>query len=160
MYERMKMLSDVFFQVPSLNMALSDKSIKADEKKKILFTATGGEVLSSLCKMSDLIFKNEREHVVQYIALRYLELYRRRYSIQYGKLVTAVPVSGDKQKTIISRLKKIAGQNLEIELVVDPDIIGGFVLHLTDYRWDGSVSGELTRIKSSFRNLETNKLMI
>ena len=57
-------------------------------------------------------------------------------------------------KSFKNRIQKLVGDNLELEPVVDPDIIGGFVLQLDDYRWDASVSGELTRIKSHFKKKE------
>ncbi|MPN62069.1 ATP synthase subunit delta [bioreactor metagenome] len=104
--------------------------------------------------MIDLILKNERETLLQYIALRFVELYREKFNIQYGKLITAFSIDETKERQLIARIQKITGSELEIESVVDADIIGGFVLNLGDYRWDASVQGELTRIRSRFKSLQ------
>ena len=72
----------------------------------------------------------------------------------HGKITTAVPFDKKDSNSFQKRIQKLVGENLELEPVVDPDIIGGFVLQLDDYRWDASVSGELTRIKSHFKKIE------
>lgn len=153
-YGRMKTLSEVYLLVPQLRTALANTTISNKNKKQIIFTSIGGSVPSSLDKMIDLILKNERVEVILFIALRYIELYRERFGIQYGKLITAVPINKENEEKIISRISNIVGENLEIEPVVDPDLIGGFVLHLNDLRWDASVAGELTRFKNKIKRQE------
>lgn|SRR5690554_662230 len=153
-YDRLKTLSEVFWEVPKLRVALTNKSILLEERLKILYTATGGNLPSSLEKMAAMIFLNEREDLIQYIVLRYIELYRDRFKILHGKLITAVPLSKDQTNSIYKRIQKLVGDNLELDPAIDSDLIGGFVLHLDDYRWDASVLGELTRIKSHFKKIE------
>lgn len=153
-YESFKTLSEVFWDVPKLRVALTNSSIRLEERKKLLFTATGENIPSSLNKMTSLVFENEREDLIQYITLRYIELYRERFKIRHGKLITAVPLNKEENKSLQMRIQKLLGENLELDPVVDPELIGGFVLHLDDYRWDASISGELTRIKSHFKKIE------
>ena len=100
--------------------------------------------------MLTLILRNERQEHLLYIALRFVELYREKFHIQYGKLITAVEMDKERAQLLTSRIEKIVGGELEVESVVDPAIIGGFVLNLDGFRWDASISGELTRIKSRF----------
>ncbi len=154
-YEILKTFSEVYMQVPLLRNSLANSAISRQNKKKILFTSIGKDVPSSLDKMINLILKNEREEVIVNIALRYIDLYRQRFNIQYGKLITAVPINKANEEKFISRISDIVGENLEIESIVDPEIIGGFVLHLDDYRWDASISGKLIRIKSKIKRENT-----
>lgn len=153
-YNSLKTISEVFWEVPVLRVVLTNTSIRLEEKLKILNTAAGDNLPSSLKKMADMIFLNEREDLIQYIALRYIELYRDKFKILHGKIITAVHFGKEEIKSFQKRIQKLVGDNLELEPVVDPDIIGGFVLQLDDYRWDASVSGELTRIKSHFKKKE------
>jgi F-type H+-transporting ATPase subunit delta len=153
-YKNVKILSEVFWEVPELRVVLINSSIRQEERLKILYTAAGDNLPSSLKKMADMIFINEREDLIQYIALRYIELYRDRFKILHGKIITAVHINKEEIKSFQKRIQKLVGENLELDPLVDPDIIGGFVLHLDDYRWDASVAGELTRIKSHFKKIE------
>lgn len=156
-YARMKILTEMFSAVPKLNNVIMDPSLSNLEKKKVILTACGGSVPSSLDKMLDLILKNEREGNMQYIALRFIDQYREKYNIQFGKLITAVGIDKKTAKRLSTRIEGIVGGEIELEPMVDPAIMGGFVLHLGDYRWDASVSGELTRIRSKFKSLQVNR---
>lgn len=155
-YARMQTLSSMFIEVPALRRALSGSMYPKEKKRSILETACGGDLPSSLEKMIALILENEREELIQYIALRYAELYRSRFNIQYGKLVTAVPIDEETQKRFITRIKQIVGGTIEVEPIVDPAIIGGFILYLDDDRWDASMAGELFRIRNRFKTLDAN----
>ncbi len=150
-YERMKLLANLFLEVPELKETVKNPSIPANDKKKIIVTACGGKLPSSLEKMIGLILDNERENQLQFITNRFIDLYRKRFRIQAGKLITAVPVEGKTKEKLLDKIRHLTGNTLEIETVIDPDIIGGFILNLDDYRWDASVSGELERIKQSLR---------
>lgn len=149
-YEKMKLLSEIFLEVTELRYAIQNQSISTSEKRAVITTACGGSLPSSFSKMLTLILRNERQEHLLYIALRYVELYREKFHIQYGKLITAVDMGKEKAQQLTTRIEKIVGGELEVESVVDPAIIGGFVLNLDGFRWDASISGELTRIKSRF----------
>ena len=153
-YANMKLLSEMFPAFPKLRRSIANPGLTIREKKEIIVTACGGAVPPSLDRMIDLILKNEREALLQYIALRFVQLYREKFNIQYGKLITAVSIDKTKEQQLVARIRKITGSELDIESVVEPDIIGGFVLNLGDYRWDASVQGELTRIRSRFKSLQ------
>lgn len=147
-YATMKLLSAVFLEVPELRSAMQDPSIRGSDKIEFIRTACGSTLPSSLEKMIGLIVKNEREEHLQFITQRFIDLYRNRFKLQAGKLVTAVPVDPKTEKKLFDRISQITGEELEVETVVDSGIIGGFILNLDDFRWDASISGELQRIKT------------
>ncbi|WP_294078988.1 F0F1 ATP synthase subunit delta [Proteiniphilum sp. UBA5384] len=151
-YDKMKLLWEMYRKVPALRRAVVNPSVLAADKKKILVTACGGDVPSSLSKMLDLILRNEREENLPYMVLRFIDLYREKFSIRRGKLVTAVAIDEETEQQLIARIKKMVKADIEIESVADPGIIGGFILTLDDFRWDASISGELARIRNKFRN--------
>ncbi|MCE5204525.1 MAG: F0F1 ATP synthase subunit delta [Porphyromonadaceae bacterium] len=153
-YMRMKLLSEMFPAFSRLRSSIANPGLTADNKKELIVTACGGTVPPSLNRMIDLILKNERETQLQYIALRFVELYREKFNIQYGKLTTAISIDETRERQLIARIQKITGSELEIESIVEPGIIGGFVLNLGDYRWDASVLGELNRIRNRFKSLQ------
>lgn len=154
-YLRMKTLASMFSQQPSLRRALAGTMNTKQQKISLLHTACGGgEIPPSLERMIRLILENEREDLIHYFALRYAELYRDRFEIQSGKLITALPIDEGTEKRFIERIRQIVGGKLEVQSVVDSSIIGGFILYLDDYRWDASVAGELSRIRNRFRILD------
>ena len=72
-YSALKFLLKVCGNVPELREALQTHSIAKSEKKKIIIAACGGNVPSTLDEMLDLIIKNERQVLIDYIALRYID---------------------------------------------------------------------------------------
>lgn len=150
-YETIKLVSEMFRKIPRLRNAILNPAISRPERKRILSTACGGSMPSSLSGMIDLILKNEREEVFQYIALRFIDLYREKFNIQNGKLVTAIAVDLETKQRLIERIREMVKTEIEMETIIDPEIIGGFVLTLGDYRWDASISGELTRLRNQFQ---------
>jgi len=152
-YSALRFFLKVYGNVLELRKALHTNSITKSEKKNILIAACGGNVPSSLSEMIELVVKNERHGLINNIALRYIDLYRERFNIQHGKLVTAIPLDEKTKERFIKRIESIINKELEIETEVDPDIIGGFLLYLDDQRLDASISGKLNRIRSELKNL-------
>lgn len=150
-YDKMKLLSEVYLNTHILRHALNNRSILKSDKKKILITACGGNLPISLDKMLDLILNNEREDVLHFIALQYIKLYREKYKIQSAKLTTAYSMDNEETERFLSRIEKIVNENIELETETNPDIIGGFILQLGDYRWDASMSGKLSRLKNTIK---------
>jgi F-type H+-transporting ATPase subunit delta len=63
------------------------------------------------------------------------------------ELTTAVELSGEEAKTILSQIEKAAGRTVEATRSVDPDLVGGFILQAGSFRVDASVRGRLERLR-------------
>ncbi len=150
-YEKMKLLTEVFIYTPLLRRTLGDRSITTLNKKKFITTACDGDLPVSLDKMIDLILKNDRQDILHFIALQYIKMYRERFKIQNAKLITAYSIEKKEIVKILMRIEKIVDETIELETETDPSIIGGFILQLGDYRWDASLSGKLFQIKNRIK---------
>ena len=113
-YENIKLLSEMFMKMPQLRSAIMNPSISAQDKKKLLVTASGGSVPSSLSKMIDLILTNERIEAMQYIALRFIDIYRDEFNIQRGKLTTAVAIDPETEQRLLTRIKEMVNSEVEM----------------------------------------------
>ena len=74
-----------------------------------------------------------------------------------GELVSRVTVISAKRLDsatldgIISRIRKKAGEDVEINIEIDPDLIGGIIIRHDDIVYDGSVRYQLERIKRQLK---------
>ncbi len=152
-YAALKFFLKVYRNVPELDRVLRTHTLAKSDKKKIFISACGGDLPSSLSEMIELIIKNERHELMDYIALRYIDLYRERFNIQHGKLVTAVSMDEQTKVRFVKRIERIIDKELEMETEVDPEIIGGFLLFMGDHRLDASVSGKLSRIRKKLKQM-------
>jgi F-type H+-transporting ATPase subunit delta len=80
-----------------------------------------------------------------------LELYDRDKHIQRGKLISAQPMSDEQIAAIKKEVEKETGDTFEMDVEVDPELIGGFVLHIGDRLFDGSVASSLRKLKQDFK---------
>ena len=70
-------------------------------------------------------------------------------------MTTASAVNAITEKRLIALIENKTGGTLEIEKVVDPEILGGFLFEVDFVRWDASISGQLRRIRKEY--IEKNK---
>lgn len=152
-YSEIKMLLHMYSDVDNFREALANPAIRSSEKKKLIHTASGGNVSKSLELFIDLLLKNKREERLQYIALRFLELYRKRFGILNGSLITATKVDRPTYDRLKSFIESKTGETLELERLTDASLLGGFILQIGDNRLDASVSGQLLRVKNELNEI-------
>ena len=127
--------------------------IKADTKLKAIDAVTKGKVSDLTTAFIQLMTNKTREAVLPEIIVSFIRQYKDRKGIKTVKLTTAVAVSDNVKSQIISQLKKAGGfDNLELQEVVDPSIIGGFVLQTGDKLIDASISYDLRNVARQFEN--------
>ena len=99
----------------------------------------------------NLVLKEDRESVMQFIANSYITLYRKQKNIIRGKLTTAAQVSAETTQKMRQMVESKTNGIVEFETEVDPDIIGGFILEYDTYRMDASVKSKLNLILTQLR---------
>ena len=98
-----------------------------------------------------LVIANHREMYIRLIALMYQKLYRKAYRIGQVKVISAVKLDD----LTMERVKKLAMGHGEYERyefieVIEPALIGGFILQIGSQQLDFSVGGELHRLAKQF----------
>lgn len=96
----------------------------------------------------ELVFKNKRETYLLRIMLRYADLYRKKNNIYSGKLITASTISENTAKRLTRIIEDRNNGVLEMEQVVEPALIGGFILEMNNLRLDASVRNQLLMMKN------------
>jgi F-type H+-transporting ATPase subunit delta len=127
--------------------------VKSDTKQKALEAVTNGKVIDLTTAFIRLMINKGREGALPEIITAFISQYKQKKGIQIVKLTTAVPVSDAVKASIIDQVKKTTTiDKLELEEVVDPNIIGGFVLQAGDKLVDASVSYDLKQVARQFEN--------
>ncbi|VBB46026.1 ATP synthase subunit delta [uncultured Paludibacter sp.] len=157
-YEEAKTLARSFSATNKLYEALDNPVISAADKKKLILTAAGGKVSSVFQSFVDLVLKNNRESELQSMALKYIDLYRKKKNILYGKLTTAIEVDKATEERLVALVEKQISGTIELEKVVDPSILGGFLMEVDFVRWDASLKNQLTKIKNEY--IERNRRIV
>jgi len=154
-YNEAKAIAKSYFQFSELRSVLDNPVLSKADKRKIVILAAGGSVSKPFEKFLDLLLDNNREVHLLSVALKYVDLYRKQKNIHYGKLTTAAPVTADVEERLMKMVENTTGGSIEMEKIIDPEILGGFMFEVDFVRWDASISGQLRRIKNDY--IERNK---
>ena len=157
-YGEAKLITLMFMKMGELRLVLENPVIDQAEKRQLILNAAGGKTSKTFENFTDLLLKNNREAHIQNIMLKYVDLYRVQRNIRYGKLTTATAVDESTEERLMALITDKVGGTLELEKVIEPAILGGFILEVDDVRWDASISGQLTRIKNEF--IERNRRIV
>lgn len=158
LYEDMKSLTHSFSSINELHKALDNPIIPNEDKKKLILTAAGTKVSPAFQSFVDLVLKNNRENDIQSIALKYIDLYRQKKGILYGKLTTAISVDNETEDRLIKVIQNATKDKIELEKIVDPSILGGFLIEVDFRRWDASLKNQLVKIKNEY--VERNRRIV
>jgi len=148
----MAVIHGVSEQSREFRTMLSSPLISASKKEAILAAIFGGKLESDFTKhLIDIIVRKGRERYLDNAAKSFLELYDREKHIQRGVLTSAVTLSEEQVAAIKAQVEKETGDTFEMDVEVDPELIGGFVLKIGDRLFDGSVASSLRKLKQDFQ---------
>jgi F-type H+-transporting ATPase subunit delta len=135
-----------------LNM-LRSPIVPTDKKLAAIEAITKGKVSEMTAAFNRLLVAKGREGELPEIINAFVRQYKEYKNIHVVKLTTATPVSDSVKSALVERVRQTANlQNIELETVINPDIIGGFVLQTGDKLLDASVAYELKEIAREFDN--------
>ena len=157
-YEKSKLITGVIATVRGFNTALANPLVSKDKKKELILTASGGEWSEVFESVVTLLLQNNREDHLQNIMLVFQELYRESINVYYGKLTTAVEIDDATMKALKKSIESKLDGKLEFNKIIDPEILGGFILEVDYSRWDASLRGQLNRIKKQY--IERNRRIV
>lgn len=124
--------------------------IKADKKVKILGAILDGKISAITTAFIRLLSIKGRESVLAEIAVEFEKQYNVLKNITRVKLTSAAPLEAGQVNMIREKVEASAGRKVEIETVVNPELIGGFVLETGNDLFDASVLRDLKDIKKQF----------
>ena len=150
-YTEMQQLAKSYVEVPQLRFTIDNPMLSKDKKETLLLTAVGKQPSALTKVFIQLVLKEDRENVMQFIANSYVTLYRQQKNVIRGRLITAAAVSPATEQKMRQMVESKTNGTVEFETEVNPEIIGGFILEYDSYRMDASVKSKLNSILTQLR---------
>jgi len=151
-YKDMQFLQSICKSNPDFVNLLRSPVVKSDKKDAIITAIAKDRISKMTLTFTKLLTDKGREEDLPEIINAFITQYNEIHSIQKVKLTTAVPVSDDVKNSLLDKVKKSTGfDKVEMEAVVNPNIIGGFILEYNNNLVDASVSRDLKDISKQFR---------
>jgi F-type H+-transporting ATPase subunit delta len=134
-------------QSPELRAAMASPVLEVAAKKAALVSLFKEDVSPSFLNLLKLLADRQRIGYLDAVLERVLELFREQNGIALATVTSASPLSEEQQALITEKVKTVAGTDkVEVNLLVDSALIGGFVLSVGSQVIDASLAGQVRRL--------------
>ena len=137
--------------IAQFNEVLADPIVAREEKAKLVEMAVGEPMHDCLKQFIAFVADQQREDKMFLIALKYMEMYRAKHNILSTQVTTATELTEDSYNKIKAFIKQTFNADAEIDVHIDPSLIGGFILDIENTRMDASIAGQLNALKNKLK---------
>ena len=124
----------------------NQNEIGPDRKIELAEAALDGPLSMEMRRFIALVCERRRMNCFLRILYVFVEEYRKENGIKVGKLTVAIPAE-DLKERMEKAVQEKEGGVVQVEMAVDPKIIGGFIFEMDGKRMDASVEGRIARIR-------------
>ena len=134
--------------IAQFNEVLADPIVAQEEKVKLMEMAVGEPMHDCLKQFIAFVAEQKREDKMFLIAMKFMEMYRAKHNILNTQVTTATELPEATYDKIKAFIKQTFDAEAEIDVKIDPSLIGGFILDIENTRMDASVAGQLNALKN------------
>ena len=132
-----------------LKTLLSNPLVNSQTKKNVVKSVFTDKIDNNTLKFLLVLCDRGRISYLEPILDKALELAYKAASIETVKVTSAVSFSASQLDALISKLKKMTGaEQIRLDITVNPNLIGGFVIQVGSKIIDTSVQGQLKQLSS------------
>jgi F-type H+-transporting ATPase subunit delta len=146
----MELVQSVLGQNPELCRVLASPIIKSAKKRDILTAVLKKHVQILTLRFVHLLVKALRIGFLKEIATQYIILYLDWKGIRTVTVRSVVPLADDTRETLLTKLRAELNAEIRLEEIIDPRLIGGFVVQAGNTRWDASIRSKLNKLDRQF----------
>lgn len=158
--EELDQVVAILEQQPDLRKVLEYGGTPAKIKKEIIRNIFAESLSPVVLAFLELLIDKRRERALYDIRESYHDLLKKHKNIVVASVKTAYPLEPEFEAKLKETLKKATGKNIELQVSVHPELIGGLVVQIGDRVFDGSVTKRLEMMKASFMERSLGKLEV
>lgn len=136
-----------FAESPLLADTFQSKKINGKEKLNILLDIMDEQKISQLVKeFFKVLLESKRELIIKSVYKSYLDRYRRDKGIRIGILKIPYAIFPEEKKTLEKRFSESFNCQIQLEIVVDPSLIGSAVLEVDGVVYKDDIETRINRL--------------
>lgn len=145
----MLILNKIVSENRDLKLFLKSPIIPTEKKREVVLTIFGKSISKYSVDAIYFLIDKGREGYLDDIAQAFIRRYNQYKNITHVKVTTAVPMDEATEAAVkVAILNKIGQTELVIKPLVDPYLLGGFVIDFGDKVFDASVRHRLSSISN------------
>lgn len=149
-YEDLLLFSNTLKENRELQMLLRNPVIESHQKHQIFEGIFNGTLHDTSYQFLDVLLKKKREPALDTICEEFFKLYKSSKNIKTVTITTAQPLGDALKSKVLTMLTEQTRANIDLVQVVDPEIIGGFVIQMDDYYLDSSILSKINKLRQEF----------
>ncbi|MBI1247450.1 ATP synthase F1 subunit delta [bacterium] len=147
------LIHDVIQQREDLRRVICGFITTHEHRVELLDKAFGGKMTPVLLTFLKVVSQHERQDCLAEIYDAAVMLNNERRGVVEVTATTATELSQDQFDSLVATLNTKLGREVVLKSEVDPDLIGGLILHVGDTVFDGSIANRLKQLRQ--KALET-----
>lgn len=133
-----------------LSLLIKSPVVKRDKKRKIFNELFKDKISETALKFCELIINRQRSELLLDIIQRFLELKDEYLNIKSVSVKSAIELDEIQLNELRTVLEKKLGKQVHINLTIDKNLIGGFIVQIDDTVIDASLKHQLELLRKKF----------
>jgi F-type H+-transporting ATPase subunit delta len=139
---------------PDLSRLVRSPVFSAEEQTQALTAVLDKAGIGGLAaKFLKLVTQNRRLFAVRDMVRSYDELVAKHKGEAKAEVTVAEPLKDEHRDALLAALKSVSGKDVDLDVKVDPAIIGGLVVKLGSRMVDTSLRTKLNAIKNAMKEV-------
>ena len=134
---------------PKLAALITNPALSRGDLSAVLARGLDGKLPAEATTLVRLLVENGRLAALPSIAEQYEALRAEAEARVEVEITSAAPVEAAQRDALSAAVKRRVARDVAVSWKVDPELIGGAVIRAGDLVIDGSVTGELERLKTA-----------
>ena len=135
---------------PALRRALTDPGLPDDRKSALLRELLGDRARPQTLRLVEIAVTRSRGRSVETVLDELADLAAQRRSRFVAQVRVARPLEPQQEARLVASLERLYGRQIQLQVDVDPAVLGGISVRVGDEVLDGSVQRNLEAVR---RNL-------
>lgn len=139
-----------------LQAVLKNPIMKQDKKQNILNALFKDKIHPSILAFFDIMVRKGRSGILYGTAHEFVREYNEHKGIVKARVTSATELSPENFEALRAILAEETKADVILKNVVDPELIGGFIVKVGDKQIDTSIAGRLNQLEKHFKSQVVN----
>jgi F-type H+-transporting ATPase subunit delta len=146
--EQLRALSALLVANPDLRRVWENPAITAEQKRGVLDAIAARErIFQSVRNFVAVLIDHRRMHFFDAIVRQFQHELDTRLGFAEAQVTSFRDLSESEKRTLESQVEKLTGKKVRAQYSRDPAILGGAIVRVGSTIYDGSVLGQLEKIR-------------
>lgn len=150
--EALQQVLSTLREQPLLRQLLLDPLIPRERKGQMVQQTLGRDTHPLVASLLNLLVDKRREALLADVVREFERLRDEHLGIVRAQATVAYPFDSEQEQALRHSLERRTGKTVLLDVETDPSLIGGVVVRIGDMVIDGSIRGQLLRLKQYLLN--------